>query len=339
MKSTYISWARYQSRSASLAQQLGASMHFIHHGKGRRPWTAPVRYVVQARRTWEVLQAERPDTVFAQNPPLPLVLLVYLYCRLHGARYVIDSHTGAFLSPPWRQLQWLHRILSRRAVTTLVHNWAQAELVRTWDCSFLELIDCPLALPPGETIPLDGAFHVLAVCSYATDEPIADVIGVARLLPDVDFYLTGDHSRMGRDLAETLPANCHCTGYLPYTDYLRLMRSVDVVMVLTTRDGTLLAGAFEALALRRPLILSDWPVLRSYFDAGAIHAANDPVALADAVRRARLELPALEQGIEALAVRLHDMWQRQFAALLDVLAYAALASADGGGARQRRVER
>ena len=145
MKSTYISWARYQSRSASLAQQLGASMHFIHHGKGRRPWTAPVRYVVQARRTWEVLQAERPDTVFAQNPPLPLVLLVYLYCRLHGARYVIDSHTGAFLSPPWQAVAPPHSL-------TPCRNHAGAQLgagssVRTWDCSFLELIDCPLALP------------------------------------------------------------------------------------------------------------------------------------------------------------------------------------------------
>lgn len=326
MRITFVSWARQQSRSAALAARLGASMHFVHRGRGGNPWSAPRRYIAQARETWAVWRRERPEVIVVQNPPLPLVLLAYAYCRRHGARYVIDSHTGAFLSAPWRQFTWLHRLLARRALISLVHNWAQGELIGAWTCPAMVLINSPLMLSAGEAAALDGAFRVFVVCSYAQDEPIEAIVEAARALPEVRFYLSGDSSRMAPRLRAALPANCRCTGYVPYDEYLSLARAADVVMALTTRDGTLLEGAFEAVALRRPLILSDWPVLRHYFDAGVVHAANTAADLAAAVCRARDELPSLQRGIEDLAERLDARWQEQFAVLQDVLAGEAAAS-------------
>ena len=60
------------------------------------------------------------------------------------------------------------------------------------------------------------------------------------------------------------PDNCHLTGYIPYEQYVGLMRQVDTVIDLTDRDHTLLLGAFEAVSLGTPLIISDWPILREY---------------------------------------------------------------------------
>ena len=48
------------------------------------------------------------------------------------------------------------------------------------------------------------------------------------------------------------------TGFLDYDTYLDLLQKVDVIMDLTTDDKTMLAGAYEAVALEQPLIISNW---------------------------------------------------------------------------------
>lgn len=324
---SFISWARYQRRTARIAEQLGATAHFIRCGRGGRPLTAPKRYYQQARKTWAALRQDRPDVILVQNPPLPLVLLADVYCRLRGARYIIDSHTGAFVSSPWRQFLWLHRLLSRRALTTLVHNWAQGDVVKTWGCPWMELIGCPLSLPPPEPVSLEGAFRVLVASSFDADEPVRDVIAAARLTPRVHYYVTGDPSRLDPRVLGDLPPNCHFTGYLSYEDYMRHMQSVDAVMALTTRDGTLLQAAWEGIALGRPLILSDWPVLRSYFYAGTVHTANRAASIAQAVQIAEADLPNLRQGIADLQEELEATWRKQFADLQRQISAAAKSTA------------
>lgn len=68
--------------------------------------------------------------------------------------------------------------------------------------------------------------------------------------------------------------NCRLTGYLPYDRYVGLLRGVDVILDLTSQDHTLLMGAFEAVSLGTPLIVSDWPILRDYFSLGTVHVPN-----------------------------------------------------------------
>jgi hypothetical protein len=77
MRSAFIVWARYQRRAESLAEQLGASLHFVSEGRGREV-AAFLRYGLQARQTWRVLRRERPALVFVQNPPIFAVLEVAL---------------------------------------------------------------------------------------------------------------------------------------------------------------------------------------------------------------------------------------------------------------------
>ena len=109
MKRTFIAWAPYHRRSELLAQYFNASMHFVFSGQSGRLLKPPVKYLAQALKatvryprlawqTWRVLRDERPDVIFVQNPPIFCVLLAYFYSRRYGARFIIDSHTGAFLS-------------------------------------------------------------------------------------------------------------------------------------------------------------------------------------------------------------------------------------------------
>ena len=50
--------------------------------------------------------------------------------------------------------------------------------------------------------------------------------------------------------------------------------AVTGAMVLTTRNHTMQRGAYEAMALDKPLITSSWPLLRQTFSRGTVYVDN-----------------------------------------------------------------
>ena len=318
-KRVFIVWARYHRRSELLAQHFGATIHYVYYGKVGKLWQAPVRYLIEAWQTWRILRRERPDIIFVQNPPIFAVVVVFLYARCHGARYVIDSHTGAFLGPKWGWSVGLHRRLSRGALTTIVHNTDIEKVVSSWGCRSLVIAFVPGEYPIALPAALDGKFNVAVVGSFGADEPVDIVFEAASRLREVGFYLTGDFNRLAPSLLAKAPDNCHLTGYLRYEQYVGLLREVDAIMVLTTRDSTLLMGGFEAVSLGIPLIISDWPVLRDYFYLGAVHIPNTALGVYEGVRRVQSELADLRPGVLELRTQLEAEWEQKFAELQNLL--------------------
>lgn len=141
-KITFIAWVHFQQRSEFLAQQLGGTMHFIHHGQRGKLLQLPIRYLLQTLHTWRVLRRECSDVVFVQNPPIFCVIVAFFYARTNGARCVIDSYTGAFVSP-WRWFVDLHRVLSRKALTTILHKKSHEEMVKRFRCCYSVLAYTP----------------------------------------------------------------------------------------------------------------------------------------------------------------------------------------------------
>jgi hypothetical protein len=114
------------------------------------------------------------------------------------------------------------------------------------------------------------------VCSFNYDEPVAAILAAARLTPDVRFFITGNPRHLTGTLAAQLPPNVTLTGFLSTPAYGGLLAGADVVLTLTTRDHTMLRGAYEAIYQGTPVIVSDWPVLVEAFELGAIHVDNTP---------------------------------------------------------------
>jgi hypothetical protein len=94
---------------------------------------------------------------------------------------------------------------------------------------------------------------IAVVSSFASDEPIQEIIEAARILVDTTtFYITGDNSRISaRKLLKWKGPtnNVIFTEFLDCAEYMSFLEKVNVVMVLTKRDYTMLSGAQEALAL------------------------------------------------------------------------------------------
>lgn len=319
MKGLFIDWSPYSGRSKVLAAQLGIPLHVICYGRPGKLRQAPVRYTVQAAQTWKLLLKEKPDILFIANPPIVCVLLAFFYAQRYHAQYIIDSHTGAFLSRKWRWSLWLHRQLSQNALTTIVHNKSQEAIVKQWDCRHCVIAFIPCDYPAGIPFPLKESFNIAVISSFEADEPLDVVLHAAQQLPQVGFYVTGNSNHATPDLRGETQDNWHLTGYLPYEHYVGLLRSVDAILDLTTSDHTLLMGAFEAVALGKPLITSNWPILQDYFSMGTVHVSNTVEGLVGGIQQAQTEQESLKHGIVALEKQLTLEWEQAYRQLRQLM--------------------
>jgi hypothetical protein len=168
---------------------------------------------------------------------------------------------GCFLERSWQRWDRLQGFFARHATINLVHNRENAREAERWHARTfvfpsLPPLDLPALAgprPPGRKGAAPGAQRVVYICSFKSDEPFDTFFAAAKDLPSVEFFVTG---RPPEKLHSDLPTNVQLTGFLREKDYLALLISADLIVALTTRGGTLLYGAQEAIALAKPLLLS-----------------------------------------------------------------------------------
>jgi glycosyltransferase involved in cell wall biosynthesis len=314
----FVTWYPYCRRSDVLAEQIGARSHLVHYLKFKVPYQAPLKYFLQALRTlWLVMRA-RPSLVLVANPPVIAPMVVWLVSTLMRYRYVIDAHSGAFQHTRWMWSLPLQRFLTRRALATIVTNDHMGGIVGSWGGKAVKVQDLALPLDPGGRSTPSGRFHVVYVCTHSVDEPVAAVVEAARRLPDVRFSFTGDPSYAPRGFREGLPSNVRLTGFVPEEDYLALLRGADAILVLTSEDHTMQRGGYEAVALEKPLITSDWPLLREVFSRGTLHVDNSAAGIAAAVRLIQSDGAALQREIRLLKDERRRISTAQVQALRDL---------------------
>jgi glycosyltransferase involved in cell wall biosynthesis len=311
-------WHPYGRRGQLIADKFNLKLHLIHSLK-RYYVLAPLRYVLQSLKTFAVLLHEKPKLVFVQNPPIFAVAIVYIYARLWNAQYVIDSHTGALLAPWWKWTLPIHAFLSRRAITTIVTNEHLKAMVEAWRADAFILADLPTTFPEGKPFPLDSEFSVTVINTFSPDEPLEEVLAAAATLPEVQFYVTGDLIRAKNKLFENQPANVKFTGFLPDEDYFGLLRATQAVMTLTTDNHTMQRAACEAVSLGKPIITSNWPILKEYFDKGTLHVDNSAQGIREAVITLQQERERLEKEILLLQQERRQEWQQKYTTLTGLL--------------------
>ena len=192
-------------------------------------------------------------------------------------------------------------------------------VVDSWGARSFILADIPTTFPRGRPFPLNGKFNIAVVNSFSPDEPLEAVLEAAAALPEFQFYVTGDLIRAKASLLQNKPDNLEFTGFLSDEEYFGLLRAVQAVMVLTTDDHTMQRGACEAVSLGKPIITSDWPVLREYFDKGTIHVDNSAQGIRKAVIRMQKEREKLEDGVLILQQERCREWQHKYAALMELI--------------------
>ena len=310
-RSLFLSWVGHSTRSASLGGALGAELHFVD--AGRR--LSVLKYLPRAWRSWRLLTARRPALVLCMNPPYFVALVAWAYCRRYRARMVLDSHTAAFDQPRWIWMLPLHRWLARRAALSIVTNEGLAARVRDWGGEAVIVSDIPYTLPAGDyPLPADS-FTVVFISTFAFDEPLGEVMAAARALPELRFFVTGNSAKADPALVAAKPANLEFTGFLSREAYAGLLRGASAIMALTSRDFTMQRGGSEAITAGRPLITSDWPVLKQIFHKGALHVDNRADSIVAALRALQADYPRYLREIREMADERETTWRQTHADL------------------------
>lgn len=258
----FISWAEDCSRSDNIARQLGGKSVMVYSAEwGSRYATILAKYASQSWKTLQLLRKTRPSVVFVMTPPTVACAPVWLYGRFTGTPFIIDAHSGAFLLPRWKRVLFLHRFFSRRALSTLITNPVLDATVRSWGARTTIVPDVPVQLPAARSWPTHSPRNITLVCTFSTDEPVDVFFEAARVVPDVQFFVTGDPSTADPALLARKPQNVTLTGFIPRADYAGLLLASDAVMTMTTRDNTMQRGAYEAIYAGKPVITANQPFL------------------------------------------------------------------------------
>lgn len=313
-RSLFLVWGppSHGPRSQVFARELGIQeMHYLNVTSRRGSWSALFKYPLLAMRTLGLLFRKRPKFVFVQSPPGLAVLFVSLYCALTHSHFVVDAHSAAMLLPVWTRPRWFWGGLARRALVTIVTNEHFAEMIRGWGAHALVIRDIPTTFPEDGEYPLEGDFNVTVVNTFSTDEPLEQVLEAAQALENVQFYVTGRVGRADPKFLEMAPRNVIFTDFLSTEQYYALLRGSHAVMCLTTRDNTMQRGACEALSLGRPIITSDWSLLREYFNLGTVHVDNTATGIRNGIQEMVSCYEKYTAGIGALQKVQQAEWQEK----------------------------
>ncbi len=293
----WLDWDRHL-RTRSLSRRLDAELVEICFGGGRLR-----RYARSMAATVRAIRERRPRIIIATNPSIVLGYFLLLLRTVHRFKLISDAHyLGVHALRAHRTLQPFLDYHNRNVDLVIVTNENHA---RQMDHLGAHAYVCPdpvpdLVAPSGSLLPVPEQ-SVLLICSFDVDEPFLAAFEAFRELHQHGYslYVSGNVRRGHIDVA-TFPWVTFL-GYVDEDVYYHYLRSCSVVMDLTACEDCLVCGAYEAMALERPLILSETKALREYFGQACIMTANTPSAIADSVRaayaqRSELATKAAEWG-------------------------------------------
>ena len=276
----WITWEHHR-RSRSLTRELKIPLVELAKPGGRA-----LRYVRDSWVTLARLLSNRHRTVFVQVPSLVLGHLAITLSSLLRFRVIVDAHNAVIegAESGGFPLRMLYRSVVKRADLVIVTNTSLSERVRRLGGRPGVLPD---PVPELESMSEQVASNeVVVISTWATDEPLGAVLEAAQHLPQPLFFTITGRPRGPLADAARATARVRLSGFVSEQEYLALLSRARVVVDLTTREDCLVCGAYEALALGRPLVVSDSRALRELLRDGAVFAKNEPQAVALAVSEA-----------------------------------------------------
>jgi hypothetical protein len=304
-----ITWEQHR-RTRELCDWLGLPLHEVTFSAARLK-----RYAKLSAQTLRLLAQRRPKVLYVQNPSLILATLV-LAARPFLGRYkvIMDAHNEAVA--PFTHAYWPVTSLSRHALRaadiTIVTNAALADQVRRIGGTPHILPDRLPTPPFTPTAPpvLNGPLRVMVVATYAADEPIAEIIEAARALGDqYQLSITGRETKLPAEQRARLPSNVRQTGFLAEEAYWELMRDSHIVLDLTLKPNCLVCGAYESLAVLRPMVLTGNPATVDLFGKVAVFPAeHDAKSIAECLQRSRAQLAQLNDSVVNERPRFEQRW-------------------------------
>lgn len=305
-----IEWVTWQGhrRTANIAAYFGMPVKLVDSDE-----TGVWRYLRSTVVTLRHLWARRPDVLIVQNPSLALACLAVLARPTIRYRLVVDAHNEAV--QPFvhkhdvivRLSQWV----LREADLTIVTNYPIARVVEATGGVAAVLPDrIPDARPSKEGGGIKA--RVVLIATFAADEPVEQFLEAATAFQgSLEIFVTGKVTRASKRLAAQYSNAVSFTGFLPEEKYWSLLDGASFIADLTTMGNCLVCGAYEGVALEKPLLLSDSKATREHFRKGAIYVDNTVDGIRAGIATMMSERSELRIQVQDLKRELTTAWPRQ----------------------------
>jgi glycosyltransferase involved in cell wall biosynthesis len=311
----WIDWGPHR-RTHTLCQRLGVELAEIHIRGSRIR-----RYVRSALKTVAAIRQSRPAVVIATNPSIVLGYFLLVLRKWYGFKLASDAHyLGVTAIPHRRSVQRLLNIHNLQVDLVVVTNENQARSLqdlgaRTYVCPD-PLPQLPVASVPPSALPVKSVF---LICSFDVDEPYEAVFEAFAELQSQGYalFVCGNYKKAGVDVSRFPWVKF--LGFVPDEEYYAYLRSCAVVVDLTTVEDCLVCGAYEALAARKPLVLSNTAALRDYFGSASVLTENTAAAIQQSVLTAYAQRDDLSRKAEEWVVRNELFMEDRVRGLLDEL--------------------
>lgn len=308
----FLTWIQHR-RTRHLCERLDITLiELISKNKGIS------RYIELTIRTLKTLKTRRPRVLIVQSPSVVLSLLCLALRPVFRYRLIIDAHNEA-VEP------YLHSSIFIRVITRLILKKSDTVIVTNKQLAnyVTQQGGHPIVLPDGIPTPLPvtkiklkGRFNIVLISTFAGDEPFDIVVDAMRLVkPEIQLYVTGNPEKLTDETRNSLPENIILTGFLSENDYWSTLASADAIMDLTTMDNCLVCGAYEAIALEQPLLLSKSAASMELFSDFAVFTTNTTQGLVSAIDQLRLR----HQDIRAASPAARQLFEKKWSAQAEEL--------------------
>jgi glycosyltransferase involved in cell wall biosynthesis len=305
MRTVCLVWAPFSDRMDELALSIGGERKNFQAGYLPR-YLAPLKYLLFIMMTQIYLLRKKPNVVCAQNPPIFCPLACVPYCRLTGARLIVDHHNiwsvkvfgGSRVSYLFRLFE---RILAVFAdVNTVPHRVWKEALERLSAKQVLTVHDYVEANPYPPSREIRGRVSsegLVGIASGHQGYPLERVEAEALAAESVEgitLAITGPPARLEPRIT-TLGRlqRVRYLGYLPKHEYDALKASCDLALNITDEPFTVNHVLFEYAAASLPTISSKREVIEAVFGDSLLYVTSSDRAEVAAKLRMLVNDPQL----------------------------------------------
>ena len=324
-KRIWVTWEKHR-RSTELSKTFNAELICF----SELPNFLNVRifkYLINTTKTIKCFIEKMPRIVFVQNPSIMLAFITVLMKPYFKYFLIIDRHSNFKFEKNRKYLLWrifdkLSNYTIKRSDLTIVTNEYLENYIKKIGGNGAVLPDKMPNIKKHKFRKLDGKISMVYICTFSSDEPVHEVIEAAKKMgKNYVLYITGNHKKYThlKKIENNLPENIIFTGYLNEESYQVLISSCDIIIVLTTQEYTINCGAYEALAVDKPMIISNTKTLKEYFDHGVEYTDPNCYSICNAIKKVSENIDSRKKEIIELKKNLNKKWKIKKEKVEDIL--------------------
>ena len=319
----FIAWNQISRRSEEFSRKIGAE--YINLGRVDKPLIMRLLNLLKNFfKTYVILHKRKPHIIFTFHAHPFITLVAIIYKLTNGCKVVPDLHSAAYLDCYRFPLIILTRWIWNQSDLLIIHNERSVEYFEQNISGFSEklyVLEDPIPTLP-EKIKKNkqlrhGMTKGVLISRFSSDEPVVEFIEKIKGIKNFQLYITGDYSKENIIPSDYDSEKIIFTGFIDDQEYWTLLNSAKLIIVLTTREYTLLSAGYEALSLGKPLLLSDSKTLREYYGNFVEYLPDDSLNIFNSIQKVIDRCDHYNQSMLKLKLKKTHEWEGKANQLMD----------------------